>query len=532
MRTMKPLRFAAIGAAFALVVAACGGGDEGDGGDDGADGGASGGSYITHVSEPEQLAPSPMCYESECGAIWSMIGEPMVSVDFESGELVFDGLLESIETEDNTVFTLTIKDGWTFHNGDPVDADALIRGWTWTQNEQNAADTAGFLGKLEGAGEANPSGLEKIDDLTVEVALSGAFVEFPKMLSFRPAFQPQAEECLQDTEACNEQPIGIGPYMMDGPWQHNQAINLVRYEDYAGEAPAEADSIQFKIEESLVNAFRDFSAGNIDLLRTTDPTVYPQAEGQYADQMIQEDQTRFTYMSFPMFEDYYKNPDLRRGISLAIDRQAIIDNVLNGIYEPSTDIVPPAMPGSRDDACEYCTFDPEQAKQLFEQGGGSEGDELTLFFNADAGHEGWVEAVGRQLAQNLGITFKLRPLPWDQYTNFIEEQKFTGPFRLGWSIDYPSPENFIRPLVDSNGDSNYGGYSNEELDGFLSQGDQQDSTDGAYEFYHQAGDVALDEMPLIPLWTGLSTIIPGDNVSNVRYDPATDDPAFGEVTVN
>lgn len=533
MRTRKRRRFAAIGASVALLATACGGdGDNGSEGDQ--DVGASrGGSFTVDLSEPEQLAPSPYVYESEGSQVWSLIGEPMVEVNPESGDVEYTGFLESIETEDNTVFTLHLKDGYTFHHsGEPADADALIRGWNFAQSKKAATDTAGFLAKVAGAGEgAEAEGLEKVDDLTVEVTLSAPFAEFPKMLGFMTAYQPQSEWCLANQEECNDQPDGVGPYMFEGTWRHNQGITVVRNEDYPGDRAANADQIELVIQPDLTAAFRDFQAGRLDLLTSIEPEVYEEAEAQYGDQIIQEEAPSFTFLSFPMWDPYYKDPKMRQAFSLAIDRQQIIDEVLNGLYTPSTDFVPPAVPGHRDDACEFCTFEPDRAQQLFAEAGGQEGDTVNLWFNSGSGHETWVEAVGRQLASNLGIEFELKSMEWDQYTGFIEEQGFDGPFRLGWLVDYPSPENFLRPLIDSDGDANYGGYANPRVDKLMADADRQPTADEAYEAYYEAGDVALEELPLIPLWDGKTTIIPSDKVDNIIYNTAKGQIELGEVVV-
>ena len=218
---------------------------------------------------------------------------------------------------------------------------------------------------------------------------------------------------------------------------------------------------------------------------------------------------------------------------MSIDRQLIVDQVLNGLAFPSTDIVTPPIPGSRDDACGYCTYDPEQAKQLLEEAGvDPEGETLTYYFNADAGHDQWVEAAARQVQENLGFDYELEAQEWAQYLKFLDGESFTGPFRLGWSLDYPSPENYIRPIVGTGGDSNYTGYSNPEVDDLLTQGDEAPTTEEAISFYQQADDVALEDMPIIPMWSGQTAIASSDNVGDVRYDQGDGEIAYKEISVN
>ena len=99
---------------------------------------------------------------------------------------------------------------------------------------------------------------------------------------------------------------------------------------------------------------------------------------------------------------------------------------------------------------------------------------VELWFNAGAGHDQWVQAVGNQLQQNLGITYTLRgDLDFAQYLPLQDEKGITGPFRLGWGMDYPSPQNFLEPLFSTSAQppgSNTTFYSNPEFDQLVDQG--------------------------------------------------------------
>jgi ABC-type transport system substrate-binding protein len=544
MRVRTPLRVTAASLALVFGLAACGGSDdpeepEATGTGTGNEGeapatpaGDPGGTYSGEITEPSFLAPASNCYESECTQVLGLVNDPLVSTDFQTGELIFNGLAESIESDPKqTVWTVKLKEGRTFHNGEPVNSEAFLRGWNYNQNPKNAQATAGFMSHIKGAGEgAEMSGLKAIDDLTFEVTLTGPFSQFGQQMSYAPAFAPIAQECLDDLKACNEQPIGTGPYMMDGQWQHDQGINLTRWEDYKGEVMANADAIEFVMFTTPTAAYRDFQNGGIDVISIA-PEVYLEAK-QAEDEILEEPTATLTYLGFPTKQAPYDNKQFRQALSLAIDRQLIVDQVLNGLAAPSTDIVTPPIPGSRDDACQYCMHDPEQAKTLLEESGVSPDDvTLEVYFNSDAGHEVWTEAAARQIQDTLGFDYELKSTEWAQYLELLDKQDFTGPFRLGWSLDYPSPENYLRPLIGTNGDSNYTGYSNPEFDELMVQGDQAPTIEESFEFYHQAGDIALEDMPIIPMWSGVTAITWSDQVADVRYDQAQGEIAWNEITV-
>jgi ABC-type transport system substrate-binding protein len=543
MRVRTPLRVTAASLALVFGLAACGGSDDPEPDDTGDPGtgeegptepqGEPGGTFAAEITEPSYLAPASNCYESECTQVLGLVNDPLVTTDFQTGELIFNGLAESIEAdEEQTVWTVKLKEGRTFHNGEPVNSEAILRGWNYSQNPKNAQATAGFMSHIKGAGEgAEMSGLKAIDDLTLEVTLTGPFSQFGQQMSYAPAFAPIAQECLDDLKACNEQPIGTGPYMMDGPWQHDQAINLTRWEDYAGDTTANADAIEFQMFTTPTAAYRDFQNGGIDVISIA-PEVYLEAKGELQDGIQEEPTATLTYLGFPTKQAPYDNKQFRQALSLAIDRELIVEQVLNGLAAPSTDIVTPPIPGSREDACQYCVHDPEQAKQLLEESGVSPDDgPLEIYFNSDAGHEVWTEAAARQIQDTLGFDYELKSTEWAQYLELLDAQEFTGPFRLGWSLDYPSPENYLRPLVGTNGDSNYTGYSNPEFDELMVKGDQAATIEESFEFYHQAGDIALEDMPIIPMWSGSTAIAHSDQVGDVRYDQGLGEIAWNEVTV-
>lgn len=534
MKVRMPLRATAVAAALVLGLAACGGGgtDEPEPEGEGSPAGEAGGEYIAEITEPTFLAPASNCYESGCSAILDMVNDPLVTTNPEDGSLIFDGLAESIEpNDDQSVWTVTLKEGRTFQNGEPVDSEAFARAWNYSQNPKNAQATAGFMSHIEGAGEGKEmSGFSVVDERTFEVTLTGPFSQFGQQLSYAPAFAPIAQECIDDIKACNEQPIGTGPYMMDGPWQHDEAITVTRWADYAGEQEGLADKVTFQMFTDPTAAFRDFQNGGLDVISLA-PEVYLEAKGQYADVIIEEPTATLTYLGFPLDTAPYDNVQLRQAISMSIDRQLIVDQVLNGLAYPSTDIVTPPIPGSRDDACGYCVYDPEQAKALLEESGVDPNQTLQYLFNADAGHDAWVEAAARQVQENLGFDYELQATEWAQYLELLDAQDFAGPFRLGWSLDYPSPENYLRPIVGTDGDSNYTGYSNPEVDDLLVQGDEAATLEEGFEFYHQAGDIALEDMPIIPMWSGGTAIAYSDAVEGVRYDQGQGEIAFKEIAV-
>ena len=140
---------------------------------------------------------------------------------------------------------------------------------------------------------------------------------------------------------------------------------------------------------------------------------------------------------------------------MAIDRQAIIDAIFDGSLAPATGFVAPNFDGAREGMCEYCEFDEDAAKALYEETDGIEGP-VELWANGGAGHEEWLQAIGDGWKNTFGIDYKLKVdvTEFGQYLKIADDKKFTGPYRLGWGPDYPVMETYLAPLYTTGASSN------------------------------------------------------------------------------
>jgi ABC-type transport system substrate-binding protein len=528
---------------LALVAAACGGDDDpGTTGPTGTGptGTATGGEWSMEICEPESLIPQ--IGSETCGSqVMNALFTPLIEFD-QNDEIVY-AVAESIESEDNVNWTVTMREGWTFHDGTPVTAQSFVDAWNWGAYGPNAAGNNYFFGpygvNIVGYDAMNPaegdptaeelSGLVVVDDKTFTVELGAPFSEFPITVGYN-AFYPLPESFFADTEAFNNAPVGNGPYMVDEDgWQHDIAIRVVRYEDYAG-TPGNADAVEFRIYANPDTAYRDVQAGNLDIQNAIPPEQIESAQTEFGDRFIAAPSSSFSYIGFPLYEPAFENPDVRKAFSMAIDRAAIIEAIFFNTLVPADDFASPVVQGYREGACgEACTYDPEAAKALLDGAGGFDGT-LTIWFNNDGSHEQWIEAVANQWRQNLGIEdIQFESMPFAKYLGLLDggidgdpaTDSVTGPFRLGWVMDYPSMQNYLENLHGTEAQSNYTTYSNPEFDDLIAQGKRASTLDEAVSFYQQADDLLAADVPIIPLWFGLTQAVTSERVTNVNIDKFT-----------
>ena len=531
----------ALALAGAMLLSACGGDsdDSGSGSGSGSEGGG-GGTFSVFVTEPQNALIPGTTTESEGDQVVNSLFTGLVRFS-EEGEVEYSGVAESIESEDNQNWTITLKDGWTFHDGTPVNAESFVNAWNYTADPQNAQDGSGYLSRIAGyealqeGGATELSGLVAEDDLTFTVELETPFALFPAVVGYNP-FYPLPEAFFEDPEAFGKQPIGNGPFQAEEEWVPGQGATLTKYEDYAGDDAAQADAVEYIVYADVATAYTDAQDGNVDIIDVIPADVIESAEGEFGDRFIRTESSQITYLGFPTYDPRFADPRVRQAISMAIDREAISTAIFAGTRTPADSFVAPVVDGYREGSCEFCTFDPDAAEALLTEAGFDTSQPVDLWFNSGASHDAWMEAVGNQLRENLGVEFQLQGAEaFDQYLERGEAKGFSGPFRYGWSFDYPAAESYLTPLFTEqtqppNG-SNYSFYADEEVADLITQGDQAGDEAAAIEAYQQAEDIIAEAMPMAPMFFTEIQSVHTENVSNVRLD-LFQRVVVSEVTVN
>lgn len=532
---MKMVRVAAGAAAVALVLTGC---SSGGGSDDGS-GGGTGDPVTVHMAlgqDVETLLPM----DSNVGdniAVLDVVYDGLVRYDPKTTE-PHNYVAESIETTDNTVWTISIKPDLTFQNGEPVDAAAFARAWNYAAYGPHAMANNYFFERIAGydemQGETDDegnvtveptaeelSGLKVVDELTLEVTLNAPFAGFSTMLGYT-GFFPIAQACLDDIEACAVKPIGNGPFQID-EWDQGTSLTASRWADYTlDEAPA-YDAIEWT-EYAGESEWPDFEAGDIDV-------AFPPPAEQAAAASDPDLQERYvegpgaalTYLGFPLYLDGpWQDVEFRKAISMAIDRQGIIDALMPGQEVPADSwVVPDGVPGGVAGTCEWCAFDPTAAKEaLAAAGGWPEGETLVISLGQDETQLQYFKAIGDSIQATLGIPYELNSTP-DFFANRAD-RAFTGPFRNNWFPDYPLNENYLAPVYGGGdpeeGNTNFG-YYDADFEAAIEAGDQAATLDEAVAKYQEAEEILAADLPTVPLSFSTSAAYHSERVSNVVLDP-------------
>ncbi|ONI69664.1 ABC transporter substrate-binding protein [Kribbella sp. ALI-6-A] len=495
---------------LALVLGACGDGNGSSSGDSGGGGAKS--AVIAIAADPLEFI-NPLNENGSPGIqIAQAVFAPLVATDPNTGKTV-NVLADSVTPDKaSRTWTIKLKPGNSFQNGQPLTAKDYVDSWNLTAQGSTAWKNNGFFSKVEGYEALNPptpdgatpkptsvktlSGLKQIDDLTFSVKLKVPFSQFGLTLQYL-GLAPLPEEVRKDPDAYKREPIGNGPFKLDGAWNPGDDIKLVKWDGYKGPNPPEADALTYRFIPNADTAYNEFLAGTVDFVDVPS-TKIKTFKDDAPDQWVTSESSGANYLVLPAWDSRYKNPKLRHAFSLAIDRKSLSDLV--GLATPSSGLIAPDINGYRENACKYCSFDAAKAKQLLQEAGGFSGPVNINYSTTSATGQIFAEAIGNMLRQNLGVEVKYTGKQGSEITELADTRKLDGLRFGGWGHDYPSIEDYLTPMFKSTGDANFSGYSNPELDKKLAEGDAEPNQDKAIKLYQQAEDIALEDMPLIPLY--------------------------------
>jgi oligopeptide transport system substrate-binding protein len=505
----------------------------------------------TNGSEPQHSLIPTNTTETGGGKITTSIFAGLVSYDADGA--IENDVAESIESDDATNWTVTLKDGWKFTNDEPVTAESFVDAWNYGALYDNAQSASYFFDDIAGFSdvqntkddptgavdeEGNPiqvgdplaetmSGLKVVDDTTFTVELSSPEADWPLRLGYT-AFMPLPKVAFEDMEAFGENPIGNGPYMLDGEgaWVHEEKISLVTNPDYDGvRKPANGglDIIFYATQDA---AYADVLGGNLDVLDAIPDSAFETYKDDFGDRAVNQPAAIFQAFNMPYYLEHWSGEEgkLRRAaLSMAINRKEITDVIFQGTRTPATDFTSPVIDGWTDKlkGAEVLDYNPEEAKKLW-----AEADKIAPYgdtafniaYNSDGGHQAWVDAVANSVANTLGIKAEGKPYP--TFAASLEDRagdKLTGGVRAGWQADYPSLYNFLAPLYQTGAGSNYEDYSSEEFDTLLKEGAKAENVEDATAKYQEAQEVLLKDLPSIPLWYSNVTGVSSDSVDNVVF---------------
>ena len=512
--------------ATAIALTGCSSNGGGNGGDSGSTNAS--GIVTTNGSEPQKpLVPSNTT-ETGGGKIVQSIFEGLVSYDADGKPV--NEVAKSIDTDDSKTYDIKLNTGYTFTNGEKVTAESFTKAWNWAAQKSNAQSASYFFENIEGYDadkDSELTGLKVVGDDEFTVTLKSAQSDFPLSLGYS-AFVPLPSEFYKDTKAFGENPIGNGPYKLDGKgaWTHNQSIKLVTNKDYEGKRKPKNGGLTITFYTTQDTAYADVQGGNLDVLDAIPDAAFKTYKSDFPDSNANQAAAIFQGFYMPYYLKHWSGDEgkLRReALSMAINRKQITEKIFDGTRTPAKDFTSPVIAGWNDDleGSDVLDYNPSEAKKLWAEANdiAPYDETLTIAYNADGGHEAWVTAVTNSIANTLGIKAEGKAIPtFQEALDTQTNDKLTGGSRTGWQADYPSLYNFLGPTMGKGSSSNYARYDSAEYNELLAKGRSAATVEEGNKVFDQAQELLFKDLPEIPLWySNVTGVWSADNVKNVKF---------------
>ncbi len=444
-------------------------------------------------------------------------------------------------SEDGLTYTFTLRDGLKWSDG----SDLTAQDYLYTMKRILTPSTAALYVNMltdyvAGAQEyydalANGQepdeealGIKAPDDKTLVLTLKAPapyYLGILAMYTFVPTQQAAVEAAPETWAQSAENYISNGPFKMT-QYNFNESIVLEKNPNYWNAENVKLEKLTFRFILEPSTALSAFEAGEIDGFRTIPPADLPRLKAE-SDALQVAPSFATTYYMFNCQNEVLKDVRVRQALSLAVDRTALIENVLQTTDTPAYALV---SPGYSVDGVDYTegrstyglspTADVEAAQKLLAEAGYPNGEgfpKLRLSYYTDANVKKIAEALQEMWKTNLGIDTEITVADWAVYYDSVQAGDYDI-CAMGWSADYLHPTTFF-PLFVTGNVNNNSFYSNPEYDALYAQAAVMTDAQAAMEVMHQAEDMLMADMPFLPLYYRATTYMLRPGVKDVNMSP-------------
>ena len=435
------------------------------------------------------------------------------------------GAAESYEVSDDGVtYTFKLRKDGKWSDGEPVTANDFYYAWMRGMDKSTAAEYCYQFFYIKNAekyynGEvtANEVGLKVLDDYTLEIILESPTAYFTQLLAHQ-TYSPVRKDIVSanpDTWATSPTTyVGNGAFKLV-KWDMKDQLVFEKNEYYWDVDNVKLEKLIFKLVTDETTAYSELKAGNFDVVNSVPPNEIAPGKDAGLVQIIPKLGTYFFAINVGKqnsldseVKNALSNKLVRQAMSLAIDRQEIIDNVGKAEQVAAYNFVPLGIPTS--DGTEFSNkeyYDPqdmdgniEKAKKLLKEAGYENGEGLPTFelmYNSEGSHKDVCQIVQQNLSE-VGINIELTNQEWAVFLNTRQNGEYQIA-RHGWIGDYSDPMTFLDMWV-TDGGNNDCGFSNATYDSLIAQAKVETDIKKREGLLREAEDILMDETPVIPVY--------------------------------
>jgi len=416
---------------------------------------------------------------------------------------------------DATEFTLRLKKGIKFHDGQPFNAEAVKVNFD-RRLDFNAATKLYFL-------VAQIASVTVVNEYTVKIKTKVPFAPLLSNLTYptNGIQSPAALKRYWDKPLI--MPIGTGPFIFK-EWAPGNKLVMVRNDNYWGINPALSE-VTFRVIPNDASRVAALEKGEVHVAVKIPPSDLPRLEANSKIRIMTSPSARTIYLGFNCLKEPFTDKRIRQALNYAVNKEAIVEHVLGGAGRVSDAPISPVIFGYA--PIKTYEYSIEKAKALLAEAGFPEGFETTLHISSGRYYKdaSLATAVAADLLK-VGVKAEIKSMDWDTYIPFILRDQEAAEHRLyvlGWSTLTGDADYGLYPLFYSSEwprkGTNASFFNNEKLDQLLDTARSAANPNERKKLYKEAMTLIVDEAPWIFLYSEIEMTGVRANVKDIIVQP-------------
>lgn len=454
---------------------------------------------VGQIAEPQSLDPAAVTALNDFRILVNMYDG---LVRFRDGSLDIEpALAESWEiSDDGTVYTFTLREGVSFHDGSPFDAEAVVFHFERMLDEEHPHHDTGpfplafFFSAVED--------VEAVDARTVRFTLNEPYAPFLSNLAYPTGLIPSPTAIAASGADFGRTPVGTGAFRFER-WDANTAVVVTRNEVYWDGAPP-LEAVVFRPITDANTRVAEMLSGGIDVMMEVPPDSLARFADDEAFSVHEQAGPHLWFVILNTREPPFDDVRVRQAVNYAVDKQALVENVLQGTAEIAAGPVPPAFAWAYDDTLEPYPHDPERARELLAEAGV---ESATLTFLVTEGGSGMLDPVPMGTAiqadlEAVGLSVEIRTYEWNTFLAQVNPglEGKADMAQMAWMTNDPDTLPYLALRTDAmpeEGGFNSGYYSNPEVDRLLDEARTATDQDERARLYREVQAIVHEDAPWI-----------------------------------
>ncbi len=423
-------------------------------------------------------------------------------VRYKPGTLeVEPSLAESWDiSDDGKTYTFHLRDGISFHDGTPFNAEAVKFNFDRMLKEDHPYHDTGpfplafFFSSV--------TGVTAVDDLTVEFKLSEPYAPFLSNLAYPTGLIVSPAAVEKYGKDFGRHPTGTGAFKFE-EWDANSKVVVSRNEDY-WDGPPPLEAVIFRPITDANTRIAEMLSGGLDVMVEVPPDSLAQFRDNASFQVFEQAGPHLWFLILNTKDGPFADKKIRQAVNYAIDKKALVDNILQGTAEVAAGPTPPAFAWAHDDSLQPYPHDPDKAKELLKEAG-YDGSEVTFYVTE--GGSGMLDPLAMGTAiqadlQEVGMPVKIETYEWNTFLGKVNPglEGQADMAEMAWMTNDPDTLPYLALRTEAfpdKGGFNSGYYSNPEVDKLLEEARTATDQDTRADLYKQMQEIVADDAPWV-----------------------------------